>query len=220
LSWRERLFGSDNSQEEELEIDEGEAHEPNPLEDTALWHHGETVIDIVRNYSSAKGIPVEKTAKGIGMAVDEGRVRLVDPSPPRNLLIFATSLYSYWFWAVVAFIGLLMLSIYLIPQNYPFIYLRYFVAALFVLFVPGYVLIETLYPKAYEMDRLERLVLNVGLSLAIVPLIGLALNYTPWGISLNPIIASLSALVLVVGVLGVWRKYLNHKLSLAYLKKG
>jgi hypothetical protein len=219
LGWRERLFGSDNPQEEELEIDEGEVHEPNPLEDTAIWHHGETVRDIVRNYSLAKGIPIEKTAKGIEMAVEEGKVRLVDPSPPRNFLAFSTSLYSYWFWAVIGFIGFMTLSIYLIPQNYPFVYVRYFLAAIFVLFVPGYTLIEALYPKAEELDRIERIALNVGLSLAMVPLVGLALNYTPWGITLEPILASLSALVLVLGMLGIWRKYENHKLSLSFLKK-
>jgi hypothetical protein len=213
LGLRERLFGQNNPQEEESDIDEAEIHEPNPLEDNALWHHGETVIDIVKNYSSANGIPIEKAAKGIGIAVEEGKVRLVDPKPPKNFLIFSTSLYSFWFWAVVGFIGLMMTSIYLIPQTYPFVYLRYLVGAIFVLFVPGYVLIEALYPKADELDRIERFALNIGLSLAVVPLVGLVLNYTPWGITLNPILVSLSVLVLFLGLFGVWRKYNIQHLS-------
>jgi uncharacterized membrane protein len=49
--------------------------------------------------------------------------------------------------------------------------------------------------------------LSVGLSIALVPLVGLVLNYTPWGIRLDPSLMSLILLVLVLGVMGVYRKY-------------
>ncbi len=68
-------------------------------------------------------------------------------------------------------------------------------------------MIEALYPKADELERLERFALGVGLSLAVVPLVGLVLNYTPWGIRLDPIFASLSLLTLALGLGGVYRKY-------------
>jgi len=70
-----------------------------------------------------------------------------------------------------------------------------------VLFIPGYVTVEALFPKGREMDGIERFALSVGLSLALVPLIGLLLNYTPWGIRLTPIVLSL--VVFTVGVAGV-----------------
>src|SRR4030042_1168050 len=47
------------------------------------------------------------------------------------------------------------------------------VGAVYVLYVPGYTLIEALYPKRNELERLERFALGVGLSLAVVPLVGL-----------------------------------------------
>jgi uncharacterized membrane protein len=53
-------------------------------------------------------------------------------------------------------------------------------------------LIEALYPRREDLESLERLALSIGLSLAIVPLIGLFLNYTPWGIRLAPITISLA----------------------------
>jgi uncharacterized membrane protein len=61
-----------------------------------------------------------------------------------------------------------------------------------VLFVPGYVLIAALFPGQDDLDLIERIALSFGLSIAVVPLIGLVLNYTPWGIRLNPIVASLA----------------------------
>ncbi|HPR41816.1 MAG TPA: DUF1616 domain-containing protein [Candidatus Methanofastidiosa archaeon] len=58
----------------------------------------------------------------------------------------------------------------------------------FILFCPGYAFISALFVKRREMDYIERIALSFGLSLAIVPLIGLALNYTPYGIRLSPIL--------------------------------
>ena len=49
----------------------------------------------------------------------------------------------------------------------------------FILFIPGYILVFTLFP-AKKTDRgidiIERVALSLGLSIAIVPLIGLGLN--------------------------------------------
>jgi uncharacterized membrane protein len=50
-----------------------------------------------------------------------------------------------------------------------------------VLFIPGYVLVEALMPSLARAT-LERIVLSIGLSLAVAVLSGLALNWTPWGI--------------------------------------
>jgi uncharacterized membrane protein len=81
----------------------------------------------------------------------------------------------------------------------------------FLLFIPGYVLVFALFP-ARKTDRgidvLERIVLSFGLSIAVVPLIGLLLNYTPWGIRLEPIMSSLLLFIISIGLFGIyrWRK--------------
>jgi uncharacterized membrane protein len=67
----------------------------------------------------------------------------------------------------------------------------------FVLFFPGYVLVAALYPRRDDLDGVERIALSLGLSLAVVPLIGLVLNYTPWGIRLTPILLSLAVFITV-----------------------
>jgi uncharacterized membrane protein len=71
----------------------------------------------------------------------------------------------------------------------------------FVLFLPGYVLVAALYPRRGDLELVERLALSLGLSIAVVPLIGLGLNYSPWGIRLNPILAFVTLfIVLAAGV--------------------
>jgi uncharacterized membrane protein len=58
----------------------------------------------------------------------------------------------------------------------------------FVLFCPGYAFIAALFTKKRDLDAIERIALSFGLSIAVVPLIGLGLNYTEWGIRLTPIL--------------------------------
>jgi len=71
-------------------------------------------------------------------------------------------------------------------------FIRNILGLLFILFLPGYSLIAALFPKMGDLDGIERAALSFGLSIAVAPLIGLGLNYTPFGIKLTPILISLS----------------------------
>ncbi|PWR71781.1 hypothetical protein DLD82_13470 [Methanospirillum stamsii] len=75
-----------------------------------------------------------------------------------------------------------------------------------ILFIPGYSLIAAFFPQKSDLDLIERIALSFGMSIAVVPLIGLALNYTPWGIRLDPIVISLSAFVLAMILIGQYRR--------------
>ena len=72
---------------------------------------------------------------------------------------------------------------------------RIVLGLIFILFLPGYALIAALFPSGKSIDWIERLALSFGLSIAVTPLIGLVLNYTPWGIRLEPIVASLTLFI-------------------------
>lgn len=76
----------------------------------------------------------------------------------------------------------------------------------FVLFFPGYTLISALFPSKGRLDGIERLALGFGLSLAIVPLLGLILNFSPWGITLMPILFSTLGFILVMTAIAVYRR--------------
>ena len=78
-----------------------------------------------------------------------------------------------------------------------------------VLFFPGFTLLTALFPRKKSLNDIERFALSFGLSIAIVPLIGLALNYTPWGIRLYPILISLFIFIFTMSVIGWFR---NRKL--------
>jgi len=76
----------------------------------------------------------------------------------------------------------------------------------FVLFFPGYTLICLLFPRRRDLDYIERIALSLGLSITVVPLIGLALNYTPWGIRLYPILVSLFTFTISTSIAAMYRR--------------
>ena len=76
----------------------------------------------------------------------------------------------------------------------------------FMLFFPGYTLITALFPGKSGLQGIERLALSFGLSLAVVPLIGLILNYTPWGIRLHPILISLTVFIMTMCTIAFLRR--------------
>jgi Predicted membrane protein len=144
-----------------------------------------------------------------------GGLELEDPSPPATLAEYLLRPdYSLWLWTVAA---LVLATFALVAATEgaggPLLPLRYVLGTVFVLFLPGYALVEALYPRGDELSPLERLALSIGLSLALVPLVGLLLNYTPFGIRLYPVLASLSLLTLCLTFIGAWRKLAYAKLA-------
>lgn len=80
-------------------------------------------------------------------------------------------------------------------------FLRVVFAWATVLFLPGYVLIAFLFPKKEDLGLIERVALSFGLSAAITPLLGLALNFTPFGIRLIPISLILTLFIFIFSFL-------------------
>jgi len=112
-------------------------------------------------------------------------------------------LKNYWDLIIII---LLSITLDLLILYTPHSLLRKALGLAFVLFFPGYVFITALFPNRKELDNLERVALSFGLSIAIVPLIGLALNYTPWGIRLIPILISLTIFNIIFSTVAIYRR--------------
>ena len=63
-----------------------------------------------------------------------------------------------------------------------------------------------LFPRKNTLEPLERVALSFGLSLAMVILIGLILNYTPLGIRLYPVIISMGIFIFSISVIAWYRR--------------
>jgi uncharacterized membrane protein len=104
--------------------------------------------------------------------------------------------------ALVFLVGLLTLIVFLFPSSV----LRIVLGLPFVLFFPGYVLLAALYTKQGSISGVSVVALSFGLSLAVVPLIGLALNYMPWGITLQSILYSEAIYIVTMSGVAYFRR--------------
>ena len=76
--------------------------------------------------------------------------------------------------------------------------LRTLIAGSYLFVVPGYALLAVLFPRAAALSLLERGVFSVGASLALVGLLGIPLDATPWGIQLWTLLAVQVYVVLIL----------------------
>ena len=113
------------------------------------------------------------------------RVKIGDGLLPLNLLVIV-----------------LIVAIILSPTNI----VRIILGLPFVLFLPGYALVAALFPKKNDLGGIERVALSFGMSIAVASLIGLLLNYTPWGISVYPILISLTIFILAMSIVAWYRR--------------
>lgn len=121
------------------------------------------------------------------------------PKPPSRFSLLGNDLF------LLFLIIIINLGIMITPSLQDTIWNTIF-GLIFLLFIPGYMLVGALFPRQKDLDGLERLALSFGLSLAISALIGLSLNYTPYGITWLPLVITLNAFSIIMGVLAIIRR--------------
>lgn len=168
----------------------------------------ETVKKLVQLVQAEYALPEKKIIDQILNLQSQGRLvfkpRLSQlPPTPRQYLF---SSHAAWYWAVVALALTTSILVFTVPENaYPITYVRYVFGSIFVLWLPGYALVKALFPTK-ELENVERIAISVGMSLALVPIVGLLLNYTPLGIKTAPITFSLLALTITFSTVAVMRE--------------
>jgi uncharacterized membrane protein len=168
-----------------------------------------TVREIIEQVEQELEIPQEIVVEHIIQLENNGRLKLSSPikQMSKNFSSFIFSVEATWFWLMIMMSIFTTISVFWINEkNVPYIYIRNILGTIFVLFIPGYTLIKTLFPRK-EIDNTERMALSIGMSLILIPLVGLILNYTPWGIRLIPVTLSISTLTILLSILGIIREY-------------
>lgn len=84
--------------------------------------------------------------------------------------------------------------------------LRIILGVIFLLFFPGYALLAILFPRKESLHGIERVALSFVLSFAIVSLTVLILNYTPWGIRLEPIFVTIASFNFAASMSALFRR--------------
>ena len=173
----------------------------------------QTVSELVRLVKKGSDLSDEQILDRISYLQSDGRIaiRPEEFSPSDGLVAYLRTDKAYWYWITLGVTLVATLFVFVIPEDAaPLVYVRYVFGAIFVLWLPGYTFMKALFPGK-ELDNIEQLALSVGMSLALVPLVGLLLNYSPWGIRLLPITFSLSALTITLATAAVVREHQTKK---------
>ena len=163
------------------------------------------------------GINPELTTQVLLELENEGKLHFAKPETPTpaSAKEYVFSQKALWYWGIIALSIATTISVFTIPEaTYPLAYVRNVLGIIFVLFLPGYTFIKALFPatlpfktSSENLDNIERIALSIGMSLALVPIVGLILNYTPWGIRLTPVTLSLLALTVICSTAAVLREH-------------
>ncbi len=166
-------------------------------------------------------IPEQKIIEAILRLQSRGKMTLLKQQQPDSskLTTYLKTEQTHWYWITIAIAVLTAAVVFTISEEfYPLVYVRYVLGTIFVLWLPGYSFIKALFPTQVpiktsqkSLDTIERIALSLGMSLALVPIVGLLLNYTPWGIRLTPIVLSLLALTLIFATAAVIREHQAQK---------
>lgn len=180
-----------------------------------------TVQQLVQLAKAETSKPEEEIVEQIKRLQHQGIVRLEETKKPtaQTLSAYLRRPGAYWYWTTITLAVVTALCVLTIAEDaYPVAYIRYILGLIFILFLPGYGLVKALFPKrtpfktsSRGLDSAVRIALSIGLSLAIVPLVTMFLDYTPLGVRLTPILLSVLAVTLVFATIGVARE---HKESL------
>jgi hypothetical protein len=184
------------------------------LDDQALDYlrkNGTTAVPALLDALRAKNSSLTDTdvTDLVCRLADRGQVDVEDVPPQVRSLREYLGLWerNVWFYTSLAASLITVLVIYTVPSQFPLVVLRWILGSVFVLFIPGYVTVEALFPRSRQLNGVERFALSVGVSLVLVMLVGLLLNYTPWGIRLTPAVASLTICTVSLSLVAVGRHF-------------
>jgi hypothetical protein len=160
----------------------------------------------------------------------EGKITLRASSSvpvPQNLSEYLKKKASLWYWATFGLTFVSAIVVFSFQDIGLQGYVRYILGSVFVLGLPGYSLVRALFPskfvksgKTLGIDSLTAFSLTVVLSIALVSIVGLVLNYTPWGVQLSTLVLSLSSLTVVIATVAVFRENQNMNKLIGEFENG
>lgn len=168
-----------------------------------------TVERLVNMVTSLGSYSREETVEDIPLLQSELRILPLQANTgyPSSFKAFIISEESAWFWIVANLTLSTALAVIAIPDtSLPLVYVRCFSGLLYVLFLPGYSALRAFAAKK-TLQYLEQLVLSIGLSIFLTFVLGLVLNYLPWGITLGPIVLGLAIITLFFTLVATRREY-------------
>jgi hypothetical protein len=148
----------------------------------------EVLAEVVCNKSTA--FSKAAVIKTVQKLEEKGKIDLIEGDVPKK---------GQRLWITVSLTVITNILVFSISEQSVLLPLRWVAGYLFCFFVPGYGAMNLLFPKK-ELTVVEKLILSIAVSLAIIPLVGLFVNFVIGSLALPVIMVSLSTLVLALAI--------------------
>jgi hypothetical protein len=176
----------------------------------------QTTRQLVETIHKTTTLSKKEIITALNQLETEGKIHLnIKQEKTTSSGTYLFSLETAWYWFIIAVTLVTTIAVFTIPiDSYPLEYLRNVLGVIFVLFLPGYAFVRAVFhnkvpikTSSESFDNIERFVLSIAISIALSPMIGLILYYTPLGIGLTPITLSLQTLTIVLATIAIAREY-------------
>ena len=181
------------------------------VESILAEYHPKTVAELVSIALANNPLNEMNFVECVKSMVDEGFLPVAKPIYKTKSVsgFLRTPTLAGWFWATVTATLFSIVAIAVTPDLFPVSLVKWILGSALVLYLPGYAFLRFLNTDALQLDRLERFALSLGVSLVLVSLIAVALNYTPWWIGLPTITASLGTFTIAMAIAAAMREYFD-----------
>ncbi|TFH13859.1 DUF1616 domain-containing protein [Candidatus Bathyarchaeota archaeon] len=116
-----------------------------------------------------------------------------------------------WFWGINLVTLFLFGVLFLFQTNHPIVsFARAIIGGGYVMFFPGFSVTRIIYPKR-DIDEFHTLAYSIAISASLVPLIGIILNITPFGMGTNPVIGAMMILNTILSFTAVYMQFLTYR---------
>jgi uncharacterized membrane protein len=176
----------------------------------------QSVVQLITILKESLNLEEKEIIESVLKLQAEGVIKLEDQaSQAKSLSAYLKTRKAAWYWTTIAVEAMTAAVIFTISENnYPWTYARNILGIPFVLFFPGFAFIEALFPvnnsaktTAENLFTVERIALSIAMSMALVAIVGLLLNFSPWGLDLTAMILSLLVFTSIFATIAVFRKH-------------
>ncbi len=173
------------------------------------------VVELQHTYSES--LSIEEIQNAVRKLESEKKITLLEPGIKGRFFDYITRSYNgLSLWLTTVATCLMMALVFLLPNIEPLSYVRIISGVVFVMFIPGNALVQLLFTHR-NMEHTEQMVLSVGLSIALICIIGLMLKYILSALTVESAVISIGILSITLSAVANYRHFLSSKKSEDYL---
>jgi hypothetical protein len=175
----------------------------------------ELLVELQHAYN--KSLSIEEIRRAVKKLENDKKIMLVEPGTNGYFLDYIMRGYNgLSLWLTTAATCLMMIIVFLLPNIEPWSYVRMITGAIFALYIPGNALLQLLFAHR-NIEQTERMVLSIGLSMALISIIGLVIKYVSLGLTAESAVISIGILSIILSAVANYSYFIYSKKANDYL---